>query len=77
MSVGAAACVASIPADTVALMSGGGVGVSVGKAADTAACTVAPKSGVAVGAVTGPSPAQAAAISSAKHRVIETRIFIA
>ena len=76
VTVGAAACVASIPATTVALMSGIGVGVSVGKAADTAACTVAPKFGMAVGAEAGLSPAQATVKSSVKHRTIEIRIFI-
>ena len=58
--------VAAMPAPTVALMSAGGVGISVGSAADTAACTVAPKSGAGVGVAAGLSPAQAAASISAK-----------
>ena len=81
MGEGKAVIVAAIRASTVASRSGVGVGVGSGSAADTAACTVAPKSGegvgVATGATTGLSPAQATVSSREKHRVVETRIFIA
>ena len=66
MGVGTAACVAIIPAITVAPTSGGGVGVSVGSAADTAACTVASMSGGSVG-VGPPDPKQAAIPIDAMH----------
>ncbi len=65
VGVGAAAWVASIPAETVAPMSWGGVGVSVGSALATAARTVAPKSAVAAGTGDWTSGAQARAISNA------------
>ena len=68
VEVGSAARVAAIPAATVASMSGGGVGVSVGKAADTAASTVACRSGVEAGSTepqaTDSRSASAAAIAS-------------
>ena len=53
VAVGEASCVAEIPAATVAPTSGSGVGVAVGKAADTAAWMVAPRSGVSVGVAAG------------------------
>ena len=64
---------ASMIATTVALMSGGGV--DSGSAAATAACTVAPMSGVAAGVASVLFPAQATASNNAGARTSRLRNF--